>query len=79
MIDSRGRPRKNRKRVHPIIETLHNERKNRKLSLAKLSKILGYCDDVIGSWERGDTTKPLQRLTDWAEGLGFELKLEKKS
>lgn len=69
----------NNRNVHPIIKELHSARLKKKLSLARLTVISGYGHDCLGSWERGDTSPSLLRLVDWAELLGFELTLKRKT
>lgn len=77
MIEKRGRPRKNKRKVHPIAATLQKERIMKGLTLAQLTDRLGYGDDAIGSWERGDYAPGLTKLEDWCQSLGYKLKLER--
>ena len=76
---SRGAKRKVKRFVHPIIQQLHKERMQRRMTLAQVTELTGLGDDVIGQWERGEQQpKTLERLEWWAGKLGFELVLRRK-
>lgn len=56
-----------------IAAQLRAERKRRNLSLTTAAELVGIPAVVIGSYERGDRTPPLDRLRTWAEGLDHKL------
>ncbi|GAA4681183.1 helix-turn-helix domain-containing protein [Phytohabitans rumicis] len=59
--------------LDPIAVQLRAERKRRNLSLPRAAELVGLEAVVIGSYERGDRTPPLDRLRQWVEGLNHRL------
>lgn len=62
----------------PIVARLADFRADRGIARADLAEIVGYHVMILGRYERGECTPSLQRLSDWAEALGFELDLRPK-
>lgn len=64
--------------IHPILDTLRRERVRRRLSLSSLAAILGYHPVSIDTWECGKRIPKFQAVLDWAQSLGYEIKLERR-
>ena len=63
---------------HPIIAQLRMERRGQQITQLMLSEITGYHRNQFNQYETGRHSPKLETLEDWADALGFELKLVKK-
>ena len=68
--------RKNTRHVRPFIEQLRVERERRKLTRPQLCRKLGYHRNNLLGWELGKTNPDIRVLCDWAQALGFEVRLQ---
>lgn len=48
------------------------------MTVTQLSALTGYSDKAINQWEQGRVNPKLWHLHDWAQALGFEVKVEKR-
>lgn len=62
-------------RGHPLCKELRNIRMSKDLTRKDVEKLSGYSEFSITDWENGDRLPRLRGLIDWANSLGYELKL----
>lgn len=63
---------------HEIVVTLAAARRSQKLSLDDVGQAAGTGSTCINGWERGERMLGLARAIDWAEALGYELRLVRR-
>lgn len=61
---------------HPIMRELKTRRKFARLSQVDAGKKIGWGDNALRSWERGEVQPPLRALVAYAGLFGLELRLE---
>jgi len=57
-----------------IVRALIRAREQRGLSIAALSKALGFSPSAVGKWESGECWPAVPNLLAWCKYLGVELK-----
>ena len=67
-----------RGRVDPLIIALRQRRYDLKLSQAALAKRMGYSKRYLLDLEQGRASPRLTFITDWAQALGMQVKLESR-
>lgn len=63
--------------VHPLVQELRRVRQ-KSLTQRQMALRLGVTQPTINSWEYGLSQVTVGNLAEWAEALGFELKLVPK-
>jgi transcriptional regulator with XRE-family HTH domain len=69
-------------KTHPIMEEMRAEREARGITQAELGKRAGYHPNCIGEFERGTRRGfvfSLYALSNMANALGLEIKIDRKS
>ncbi len=61
--------------TNPVIRRLWELREREGISRPALAKKMGYHPVMLGKWERGEATPSLQRIRDWCQALGADLKV----
>lgn len=70
-----SRRRTNKCSNDPVIQRLWDLREREGITRDQLAEKLGYAAVLIGRWERGEATPSLQRIKDWCQALGADLKV----
>ncbi len=60
---------------HPIMRELKLRRQLARLSQVDAGKQIGWGDNALRSWERGECQPPLRALVAYAELFGLEVQL----
>lgn len=60
---------------HPIMRELKLRRQFARLSQVEAGKKIGWGDNALRSWERGEAQPPLRAVIAYAELVGVELRL----
>jgi hypothetical protein len=78
-VESLTRPATFRPNTHAIARQLRNERVRQRIPQKVVAYQTGICATHLGKLETGVGTPTFARLLRWADALGYELKLVKKS
>lgn len=70
-----SRRRTTKSSSEPIIQRLWDLREREGITRDELAKKMGYHPVMLARWERGEATPSLQRLRDWCQALGADLKV----
>ena len=65
--------------AHPIMAELRAERRARGITQAELARRSGYAHNAVCQWERGERKIFAHALSDIANALGLDLKLDRKT
>ena len=65
--------------IHPVAKELARERRERNLSVEDVSEKSGYSTSYIRKKECGGRPPSFGAINAWAETLGFDVVLKKKS
>ncbi len=68
-----GNPK--RKIRYPIVKELRSIRRLKHMQQLDVGIAAGYHWQSIGYWERGERMPSIPALEDWAQALGYRLKL----
>jgi transcriptional regulator with XRE-family HTH domain len=63
--------------VRESLDLLRGTRRSKRLDTGRLGQRLGYHPDTIRRWERGVQSPSLNAFVDWANALGYVMKLER--
>lgn len=60
--------------VHVLVKTS----KIFKLTVQELSEVVGYSSSTVGNWMSGEKEPTARQFIDWANALGYEVKLTRR-
>src|SRR5689334_1144163 len=70
-----SRRRTTKSSTNPVIRRLWELREREGITRVQLAAKMGYHPIMLGKWERGEATPSLQRIRDWCQALGADLKV----
>jgi ribosome-binding protein aMBF1 (putative translation factor) len=70
-----SRRRTTKSSTNPVIRRLWELREREGITRVQLAAKMGYHPIMLGKWERGEATPTLQRIRDWCQALGADLKV----
>lgn len=70
-----SRRRTTKSSTNPVIRRLWKLREREGITRVQLASKMGYHPIMLGKWERGEATPSLQRIRDWCQALGADLKV----
>ena len=72
-------PNASRRPVHPVIDQLRSMRVAKGLSQADLAEKLGYAKNTVNRSEGGVKAPDFRFIVDYADYLGYDLELSKRT
>lgn len=67
-----------RRVYHPVIRSLWDIRRERRITQKELAESTGYGRRTIISWEAFTRMPSLRALEDWCEALGVQLSVKRR-
>lgn len=74
-----GRRQTGKWRPHALCVDLRKIRREKKITVVALAKKIGSNRCTLSQWESGKYSPSVRNLTNWAQALGLEIKLEDRA